>query len=531
MPRKKRKIAALDCETDPFEHGAEIAPFIWGLVIEGGERHIFKTAAELIDFLKDKDYIIYTHNGGKFDYHFILDYIEDFTPVMIISGRLAKFKIGDCEFRDSYNIFPLALAAYKKDDFDYNKMKKEVRHKYMREITKYLINDCEYLLELVLGFIDRFGNNLTLAGSAMSQWKKLGHEPPKTTNDYYEDFERFYYGGRVQVFESGIFENDNFYLYDINSAYPYAMLDNHPYDGLWDYVSEYDGKPLKSLNFYTVIARANGILPLKDDKGKLIFPNDNEYYKFNVSGHELILYSQYSNDFEIKSYRNCLSFLNFQDYIYNWYHIKNEAEKGSQDYLFAKLMMNSLYGKFGANPDKYKEYELIPQDCVLAHEYETDAVFAGELGNKALMARDLLECKQRYYDVATAASITGFVRAYLYSHVLKIQNSGGIVYYCDTDSIVFKHNNPNRCFNMGDELGQWDCEGEFDYMAIAGKKLYALKHKGKDVFKTASKGVKLKPNEIISVAKGNTETWKSEAPTFSIKRGRFYQERKVRKID
>ena len=82
----------------------------------------------MIVFLQDKDVICYAHNGGKFDWHYITPYIDDYEPLTIIAGRLAKFTIGDCEFRDSYNIIPAPLSAYKKDDVDYNIFEKDGSH-------------------------------------------------------------------------------------------------------------------------------------------------------------------------------------------------------------------------------------------------------------------------------------------------------------------------------------------------------------------------------------------------------------------
>lgn len=526
MPKTRRKIAAADCETDPFEHGAEIKPFIWGIVYEDGTREVFHDTEEFINSIRDQDMIVYAHNGGKFDWHFIAKYINDFSPVMIINGRLAKFKIGNCEFRDSYSLFPLPLAAYKKDEFDYSKLRKEVRHKHMDEITKYMIADCEYLLEIVLNFIESFGMNLTLASAAMKQWKKISGDPPKSSAFYYDTYSRFYYGGRVEPFERGVIRDENIYMYDINSAYPYAMLFSHPYGGNI-HSAEYDGK-IRDRGFYIVTAPSRGFFPYRcPDTDRLLFPADNEIRKFAITGWELRLYAQYYQDFEIKGVFLSSTFTDFKEYIYKWYELKNNSPKASTDYLFAKLMMNSLYGKFGANAAKYKEYEIIPDNFIAAHSLETGKTFSGQIGEKALMANPLPEDKQRYFDVCTAASITGFVRAYLFEAILKVREAGGRVLYCDTDSIAFIHDKPKSIFNMGDELGQWDSDGHFNFAAIAGKKLYAFKDKdGK--YKTASKGVKLTPKQIISVANGNTEVWESIAPTFSLKKEPYYQKRKVR---
>lgn len=536
-----RTIGVADCETNPFEHGAVITPFIWGLMLPD-EYHQFNSTIEFVEFLKDKEYIIYAHNGGKFDWHFILEYANQFEPINIINGRIAKFKIGACEFRDSFNLFPMPLKAYQKDDFDYNILRPELRDKpkNRKKIERYLYNDCQYLFDMVDKFIEDFGLKLTIAGSAMSQWEKIDGKAPKTTTSYFAEMSEFYFGGRVQAFKTGNYYK-KFKFIDINSAYPYAMLFNHPYGG--DFIlKKFDGK-IKEQNFYEVKARGIGILPIRAkrelkieqngeivtiSKGALYFPNDGEYYYFNANGWEFKLYSEFSSDFSVLAEYSALGFRNFSEYINKWYELKENSDKKSLDYIFAKLMMNSLYGKFGANPDKYTEYELIPTNCVEQHEENTEFEFCSTLANHALMEKPLTPARMRYYDVATASSITGFVRAYLYRAINAIEKQGGEVYYCDTDSILFTGDVPDG-IDFNTELGGWDVEAEPTEAHIAGKKLYAMYPDDKGKWKTATKGVRLTHKDIKRIAEGETIEWKSEAPTFSLKRGVFYQERKIKK--
>ena len=153
-PKKEKVIAVADCETDPFDGHIIPSPFLWGYY-DGTNYEEFTTTDKFIEFIYTlPPTILYAHNGGKFDWHFILDYIEDLEKVMIINGRLAKFTIGEVEFRDSMNILPVSLKKMQKDEFDYNKMKADVRHKYMAEIKRYLYHDCLYLYQYVTGFID-----------------------------------------------------------------------------------------------------------------------------------------------------------------------------------------------------------------------------------------------------------------------------------------------------------------------------------------------------------------------------------------
>ena len=68
----RRPIAVADCESDPFKIGRVPEPFLWGFWDNGyldpeKPYYEFKTAKELVAFLRDKEYIVYVHNGGKFD--------------------------------------------------------------------------------------------------------------------------------------------------------------------------------------------------------------------------------------------------------------------------------------------------------------------------------------------------------------------------------------------------------------------------------------------------------------------------------
>ena len=89
-----KPIAVVDAETDPFKKGRIPAPFLWGFY-DGSTYEKFTSTDELIIYLYDKPIIVYAHNGGKFDWHFVLDYIDPYTKVQIINGRIAKFRTGD----------------------------------------------------------------------------------------------------------------------------------------------------------------------------------------------------------------------------------------------------------------------------------------------------------------------------------------------------------------------------------------------------------------------------------------------------
>jgi hypothetical protein len=142
-----------------------------------------------------------------------------------------------------------------------------------------------------------------------------------------------------------------------------------------------------------------------------------------------------------------------------------------------------------------------------------------------------------FFNVGTAASITGCVRAHLFA---SLRACGGVV-YCDTDSIICR---TTGGLPLGGDLGAWKLEAISapDSVWIAGKKLYALKlapefwtakKDGKTIkwadaskadrkglewkkWKTASKGVRLSPEEIVTVAEGTEVKSTLDAPTFSL---------------
>ena len=177
--------------------------------------------------------------------------------------------------------------------------------------------------------------------------------------------------------------------------------------------------------------------------------------------------------------------------------------------LFAKLFLNSLYGKFAANPSKYEEFMTIPAYKIEMAE-DSDWHLCKLIDNEtAVVARPLPETKHRYYNICVGASITGFVRAMLWRAIC---NSSGVL-YCDTDSIATADISN---ITLSNELGDWKIEADCNHGGIGGKKLYAF-HQNNGDWKLASKGVKLSPSEILEIAQGKVIHYEPEVPTFTIK--------------
>ncbi len=544
--RKAHAIGTIDCETDPFEPGLIVEPFLWGILLADGTYNEFETVEQVADYVADKDITLYAHNGGKFDYHFLADYIESDDPVSVIAGRVARCKIGRCELRDSLNLFgQTRLADFSKKEIDYRKLHRKVRAQHMPEIREYLRYDCESLFRLVSAFIERYGMQFTQAGAAMKYWKK--HYAPKgfipaSSGAFYDRFAPFYFGGRVQCFASGHARED-FKVIDINSAYPRAMMDKHAYETSPITVAHLPKDSLVAQSLIELDAVSKGALPVRDADGSLFFPEDeSQVRRYYTTGWEFLAGLETGTLFPHKIHAVHLfgNPVDFSGYVEHFYKLRKDAkaaEDKAQD-IFAKIFMNGLYGKFASNPSKYEEYVLSEPDS-LAYEKWTAAGYEdkGDWGKRSMMIRPLPPSKHKYYNIVTGASITGWVRAYLWRSLLKVENP----LYCDTDSIAAKG---VSALNLGAELGQWKVEAECDEYAIFGKKGYAFHIKDKPrplhvkrqmplsatdeqratwkddlkCWKLACKGSDLTPEEIIGAATGSEILNLAQVPNYSIHR-------------
>jgi hypothetical protein len=530
MTKKKepRRVAVIDLETDPFKYGRLPKPFAAGF-FDGETYQDFWGADccdQLLKFLAHypEPLLIYAHNGGKFDFFYIFDMLEN--PVKIINGRIVSAMLGKHEMRDSYAIIPVPLSAYKKDEIDYRIFEADSREKpeNKSEILHYLAKDCEYTFRLVSAFVERFGTKLTIGSTAIAKLREL-HDFRRGTETHDEAFRGFYFGGRVQAFHTGVIPG-NWKIFDVNSMYPHVMRNClHPTGLRYANVANPKLTPEGNMRgfgerpyFVEVEGINRGALPVRTKEG-LDFTCERGI--FRTMSHELktALKHKLFKVEKIHTARVPHQSISFGDYVDTYVAEKIAAKQCGDKVteIFSKLLLNSAYGKFGQNPDNYFDYMIIrdlyelPQD-----EYAEGLWGLYELHGDFAIWRKKSD-RKAYFDVATAASITSASRAMLLDAIATAKNP----IYCDTDSII--------CESFAgtvheSALGAWKCEGEADTLAIAGKKLYAAFKDG-ECIKSANKGVRLTPQEIVKLCRGGSVTWQNQAPSFSIanKGGRFVE--------
>jgi len=550
--KEKTKLAVIDFETDPFKFGRKPEPFAAGFY-DGenykqfwGEDCVTQLICH-IETLKTK-HIIYAHNGGKFDFFYLLEKNVLQNPALIISGRIVKCRLLDIhELRDSYAILPLPLsklgdATASKKEIDYELMEKDKREKHKKEILEYLKSDCVTLFNIVDKFQDRYPNKITVGAMAISELGKH-HYVSKQNRKHDERFRPFYFGGRVSCFENGEIKapaGRKFKFYDVNSMYPKAMRDfDHPSGSHYinltaDNFSKFNHRTGKLRNFTGMyfmrfIGHNKNALPTRDEKtGGLKF--DVQYGEFFACSHEIEAASELGliKVEKIISIHVPCNVMRFDIFVDTYIQEKITAQKAGlfAETTFAKLTLNSAYGKFATDVDKFKEWFILDTwESERIDEFDKWREENKLAGNPPILENDLgrfeiWSCKspdeKGFFDVAVAASITSASRSIL----LRAIHASERPIYCDTDSLL--------CLDIGDveisdtKLGAWKFEGSTDLIYVAGKKMYAAKldqldKHGTHKIKMASKGARLNYDDIVAICRGEVINWRNDAPNFSIK--------------
>jgi hypothetical protein len=532
-----KPLASADIETDPFKFGRKLRAFLagWydGKVIRKfwGPDCLKKCYRSMRHF---RGYI-YLHNGGKYDLHHFLrvippkDIIPDGNPP--IHGRIASLSIIDGPtFVDSYLILPVPLAAHGKEEIDYRIFEEDKREipANKKRIHAYFDTDLISLYDFVSEFVGEYGHGLTLAGRAFAAGKKLLDikKFPQTNEFYDRKYRRFYYGGRVECFALGAVPFGSRY-YDLNSAYPHAMLSRHAWGGRFEVRSKEPGRNFEQ-SFFHVSGIAHGCFPVRTPEG-LSYPHRRGEWHLTGWEYRAGLETGAFEPLKLIAVHVPECTRDFGEYVHHFYRLKAEAATPTEK-LFAKLMLNSFYGRFALNPREHKETLWLPygdtpggffDDKEDATGWEIDRIWAD--CDLVLWSRPKPPEKWRFYDVALAASIAGFVRANLWRSLCAVTRP----FYCDTDAIICAD---GAALPLGDGLGQWKLEAEAapGNLWIAGKKLYAMRTRG-GVWKTAAKGVRLTGAQIRSVALGRVLEAASPAPTYSLYREDGYTRRTVRR--
>lgn len=445
-----------------------------------------------------KGYQIYSHNGGSFDMLFLLAWIrahEDefgFSIVPVQSSiqilevwrRPRNPEEGIREkwtFIDSMKLLPMGLEKACKTFGLPGKVKQDLNvHEDHPSWEIYLKQDCIALvtvLERVTDMILAMGGEVgvTTPATAMKLYRReflgRGEGNPakiprhahymncadiKTCKGCAHEWVRdAYYGGRTEVFRM---QGENLHYYDINSSYVAAMRETMPGgDRMVEkrYRPELHEKYVGFVQCTVTIPEDCEIppLPYRHSKtGKLVFPVGTFSGTWSVEELRLLedpsVKGVITDVVQAMWYRRKPLFVGYVDKMWS---LRDERLPTFDEGMsaLAKLMGNSLYGKFGMRQDRTQVViarKNRPEgSCILCvKDAEDEGQFCKDcLGSKPASDDD---CSDVYYqnkfvDTAyiipqIAAHITALARVRLWRFMRQAIDAGGRIYYSDTDSVI-----------------------------------------------------------------------------------------------
>lgn len=418
---------------------------------------------------------IYFHNLGRFDGIFLLKHLALYHPNYTVTPLMRDNRLYEVAvyskkrllftFRDSLHLLPgklddlaknLCPELGSKGSISYEDVRLESLSIMKESLLEYMEQDILLLGGIMQSFQDIYYkayqadivNKLTIASLALSLFREKYYDYNKhrihIPNQNEDTFiRRGYYGGHTDAY---LPYGTNLYYYDVNSLYPFVMkefsmpggtpvwhsdLEYMTLDNMFGFIEAYVECP-KSIN--------KPFLPYGDNKdGTLIFPTGTfvgVYYSEELKyardiGYTIIPICGYLFE-EMES--------PFKDYINSLFESRSNAKKKGNNALsfVYKLLMNSLYGRFGINPQSTK--------TEMCNKSKRDRIFRRpEFIDDVFIREDLYMVSYltnpgkgpSYWDppknsaVQLAAAITAGSRIYMYKYISRED-----CLYTDTDSIV-----------------------------------------------------------------------------------------------
>jgi len=497
--------------TADFETNVDINDCrVWAYAIcEIGNINNFIYGNSIDDFIRwcsnpKENYVLYFHNL-KFDGEYIFSYLlengytcikdkkdrEDKTFTCLISdtGQFYSIEIffetknkkhiNKVTIYDSLKILNFSVDQIAKDfnlpirklELDY-KLKREVGHILTDEEIDYIKNDVTIMAMALDIMFKEDLTKMTIGSDALSNYKKINFN----FNKYFpilpyeidKDIRQSYKGGFTYLNDcykeketgSGI-------VLDVNSLYPSVMMyEKLPFGDPIYFEGKYEEDILYPLYIQTISCSfkiKEGKIPTIQIKNNMSFI-PNEYIKssegdivtLTLTNVDLeLFFNHYDVDF--LKYHSGWKFRSikglFTDYINYWSDKKIQSKKDGNSALYriAKLMLNSLYGKFGLNPNVRSKYPILEDGVVKYKMYP-------------------METREPIY-IPIASFITSYARFKTITTSQKIKEYSINKYgkdfyvYSDTDSIhcLFDSDEELKDFIEIDDykLGAWKLESKF----------------------------------------------------------------------
>lgn len=529
--------------------------------------------------------IHYFHNGGKFDFIFVIKWLKKHAEVVfgdevekpiynklyfsvVWSDTFRKVSIikyvkeGErkrrilLELRDSYLIFKESVKSLaqtlqktgieiaKGDTTEATKLveqgqtTKEIENN--KELIEYVVNDSLIVCQMFELMVDYFPKSSVLPNTIAS-WAKsafLANKSSTTENatnnfrirymrltkerqqDINAIFENWYVGGLSSLNERFQFKTiKNVWLEDVVSQYPHKMKDwKFPIGEYKEITNEFEWNLYYQQNKQAIENRDIVVFinykyyNIKQNKN---VPNflKNFHVQTSIKEGRYLKYQSFLNELDLKEcyftvtmyellckyerreFVNAYVYENttylFEEHVSTFYNMKNKAKQDKEvaKEKYAKLMLNSVYGKFGEKGLRMQQVfqeilDLMNKDKIV--EVKGERVI-DDLG----MINIVKEGNSDFSYFQVASYITSLARYWLLKRWHEIISLGGVVYYSDTDSNFFSlPDDKLQQLSFGSNLGDWELNKEmYDNFYILAPKTYVAFNKKKEIMKLACKGV------------------------------------------
>lgn len=497
--------------TADFETNVDIDDCrVWAYAIcEIGNINNFIYGNSIDDFIKwcsneKENYVLYFHNL-KFDGEYIFSYLlengytcikdkkeradKTFTCLISDTGQFYSIEIffntknkkhiNKVTIYDSLKILNFSVDQIAKDfnlpirklELDY-KLKREIGHVLTPEEVDYIKNDVTIMAMALDIMFKEDLTKMTIGSDALSSYKKLNYN----FNKYFpilpyevdKDIRQSYKGGFTYL--NDIYkekETGSGIVLDVNSLYPSVMqYERLPFGDPVFFEGKYQEDLLYPLYIQTISCSfelKDNMIPTIQIKNNMSFV-PNEYVKtsngdivtITLTNIDLDLFIKHYNVYDLK-YHSGWKFRAikglFTDYINYWSTKKIEAKKENNGALYriAKLMLNSLYGKFGLNPNVRSKYPTLEEGIVKYKMYPSETrepIY--------IPVASFITSYARYKTITTSQTIKEY----------SIKKYGVDYYvYSDTDSIHCLFNDDTELKDIIEiddyKLGAWKLESTF----------------------------------------------------------------------
>ena len=494
--------------------------------------------------IKDS-YLLLSSSLRKLGKDYNVDILKGYFPYSFVNNNNLNYigEIPDYIYYNNNINQPISYDAYLQLKLEYLNNNWSVKI----ETLRYLESDLLCLYQVITQFSKNIFQlehvNITKSLSISSITFKIfktnylnDYKLPLIKGIHHDRMREAFFGGHVDVYKPFATFDNPIYCYDVNSLYPFVMSNNDFPIG--NPVLSFD----KDLNNYFGILYCNITTPEYLDKPVLPFRGEDSTIYFPLGNWKGTYFSEelkeavnlYSYKIEIiYGYKFERGSNIFTDLVNRYFELKKYAKSIGEHSKAAvsKLIMNSLFGRFGMKPIKNIVKLVNKEESDQIHLYH-NVVDNISLNNNLEYIKYNSQINDLFYDLngldkyeelinkldinqnefetslPIAIAVTAYARMYMNQFIQKYK-----CYNTDTDSLFTDTPLPEEL--VGDKLGQFKLEMIANEAYFISPKLYYLENydENKIMIKARTLGGDiLSKQDFIDMSYGLT--LKKTRPTF-----------------